>query len=211
MSAVVPRLLLAALLGAAVVACNGGASPSPTTDPAPADSPAATPSPAGSPDQPPATADPVPSEDLGEFSCDFPIVEPAGAETVTNILDVRIGRHDGYDRVVFEFSDGTPELTLDRATPPFHEDGSGFEVAVEGDAFLQLVMRGGTKQTETGESSYPGPTELDAGFPALIQLVEIGDFEAQSTWVLGLSEEACARVLLLEGPDRLVIDIEHGG
>lgn len=199
------RPALAALLAVAVAACNGGTTSSPETPP-----PASTPTPAESPlESPTETADPVPTDELGEFTCDFPIVESASAPSVTNILDVRIGRHEGFDRVVFEFSAGTPALTLDRASPPFHEDGSGFPVEVNGDAFLQLVMRGGTKQTETGESSYPGPTELDAGFPALVQLVEIGDFEAQATWVLGLTAEACRRVILLEEPDRLVIDIEH--
>jgi len=47
--------------------------------------------------------------------------------------------------------------------------------------------------------------------PTLVDLVEGGDFEAQSTWYLGLSGEACVRVLRLtdDGPPRLVIDVEH--
>ena len=58
---------------------------------------------------------------------------------------------------------------------------------VSGSSFLRLTMRGGTKQTEDGTSSYDGPTDFDPGFPALVDLVEGGDFEAQSTWYLGLS------------------------
>jgi len=156
-----------------------------------------------------ATAEPVPTEDLADFTCDRPIVEQATVPRTVNIVDVRIGSHDGYDRVVFEFTDGTPEIALERATPPFVQDGSGFPLDVEGESFLRLIMRGGTKQMEDGTSSYDGPRDFDPGFPALVDLVEGGDFEAQSTWYLGLASEACARVSLLEDEPRLVIDIEH--
>jgi hypothetical protein len=155
------------------------------------------------------TPEPIASDALGEFSCELPVVEQATQPAVTNIVDVRIGMHDGYDRVVFEFTAGTPELTLDRATPPFTQDGSGQPVEAEGQSFLVLVMRGGTKQTEDGTSSYDGPTDFDPRFSQLVDLIEGGDFEAQSTWYLGLREEACVRLSLLTGPDRIVIDVEH--
>lgn len=157
---------------------------------------------------PTATTEPVPSEDLGPFSCDLPVVEGATV-AVANIVDVRVGEHDGFDRVVFEFSQGTPELTLGRATPPFTRDASGLPLDVEGESFLSLTMRGGTKQTDAGTSSYDGPTEFDPGLSTLVDLVEGGDFERQSTWYVGLTSEACARVLLLDDPPRVVIDVEH--
>jgi hypothetical protein len=154
------------------------------------------------------TTEPVPSDDLEAFTCDLPIVED-GTAAVANIVDVRVGTHDGYDRVVFEFEQGTPELTLDRAEPPFTQDGSGLPIDVDGSSFLGLVMRGGTKQTDAGTSSYDGSTDIAPGFATLAHLIEGGDFERQSTWYLGLTGEACVRVLLLDGPPRLVIDIEH--
>jgi len=43
----------------------------------------------------------------------------------------------------------------------------------------------------------------------LVDLVEGGDFQRQSTWYLGLRSETCARLIVLPGPDRLVIDLEH--
>jgi hypothetical protein len=157
-----------------------------------------------------ATVEPVPSEDLEPVSCDLPIHVDATVGH-TNIADVRIGTHADYDRVVFEFTDGIPEASLDRAEPPFSQDGSGFPIEVDGESFLQLTMRGGTKQMEDGSSSYDGPTEFTPGFPTLVHLVEAGDFEAQSTWIFGLSSEACVRVLTLtdDGAPRLVIDVEH--
>ena len=54
-------------------------------------------------------------------------------------------------------------------------------------------------------------TAFETGYPALVHLIEGGDFEAQSTWYFGLAAESCVRVLTLtdDGTARLVIDIEQ--
>lgn len=212
-----PILLLTALL-LILAACDGPTAeatptPEPSQPPESAGPSAAPPSeaPSGAPaSQPPASGseEPIPSDALGEFTCDLPIIEDPSV-AIANIVDVRIGSHEGFDRVVFEFEQGTPELTLSRAEPPFAADGSGMPIDVEGSSFLALVMRGGTKQTDSGTSSYDGPTEFTDGGPGLVHLVEGGDFERQSTWYFGLDDEACVRVLTLDDPHRLVIDIEH--
>lgn len=205
-----PSVLVVALL--ALSACTG-------TDPSSADSqapPASTvtsvdASPGASspaPSQGVASLEPIPSEDLGPFSCDFPVVEDPTV-AIANIVDVRYATHADYDRLVFEFEQGTPELTLDRATPPFTHDASGEPIAVDGDSFLRLTMRGGTRQTDEGTSSFDGPTDFDPALPALVDLVQGGDFERQSTWYLGLSADTCARFMMLDGPPRLVIDVER--
>lgn len=156
--------------------------------------------------RPAGSVEAIPSDDLGAFTCDLPIVEDPTV-AIANIVDVRTGSHDGYDRVVVEFEQGTPELTLNRASPPFTQDASGAPIAVDGTSFLRLSMRGGTKQTDAGTSSYDGPTDLDPDLPDLVDLVEGGDFERQSTWYLGLSSEACVRVTLLDDPPRVAIDV----
>jgi len=208
-------LLLVALL--AMTACSPAADATPTAEastPSPEASQASgEPAPPSASEEasaaaPSASADAIPSDELGEFTCELPIVEDPSVP-VANIVDVRIGSHSGFDRVVFEFEQGTPELTLSRAEPPFTADGSGFPVEVDGASFLALVMRGGSKQTDEGTSSYDGPTEFTDDGPGLVHLVEGGDFERQSTWYLGLAAEDCVRVLILDDPHRLVIDIEH--
>jgi hypothetical protein len=211
-----PQRLAAIGLATLILAgCFGGPAASTPTPPPetasapPSMGPASTAASASPSEEP--TAEPVPSEDLGTFSCDLPVVEdvPAGRR---QIVDVRVGTHDDYDRVVFEFADGVPEFSLDRATPPFTQDASGLPIDVEGSSFLRLRMPGGTRQTEEGTTSYDGPTDFDPGFAMLVDLVEGGDFEAQSTWYLGLNDEACVRVMQLVGEGgspRLVIDVEH--
>jgi len=163
-----------------------------------------------------ATAEPAPTgapaseppRGSAGFTCDLPIVtEPTVA--IANVTDVRVAEHPGHDRVVLEFAQGIPEATLARDEPPFFEDGSGFEVEIGGSSFLALVMRGGTKQTDDGTSSYDGPTDFERDYPMLRHLAEGGDFERQSTWYIGLNGEACVNLFTLDDPPRLVIDLEH--
>ena len=123
------RLVAIALIGLVATACTSPAS-------SPTDSATASPGPTGTPvasgDGTPApTPEPVPSDELGPFTCDLPIhVDQTVARA--NITDVRTGTHDGYDRVVFEFADGLPEASLERAEPPFTHDASGEPIAVAG-------------------------------------------------------------------------------
>jgi hypothetical protein len=213
-----PALIVSILAALLVTACTSTeASPSaasstaastPATSSVPASQPESSAAPSGAVATPVESADAVPSADLAAFTCDLPIVE-SGSVPIANITDVRVGTHDGFDRFVIEFEQGTPELTLDRAEPPFTQDGSGLPVEVRGESFLALVLRGGTRQTDEGTSSFDGPTEWDADLPALVHAVQAGDFERQSTWYLGLEAQSCVRLLLLDGPPRLVIDLEH--
>jgi hypothetical protein len=205
-----------AIVGLAVIVVVGCSTPTATApasaSPSGAASDGASPSAAAaSPSSDASTAptpEPIPSDELGSFSCDLPLHVDASTGRAL-IGDIRIGTHDGFDRVVFEFGDGVPEVSVERAEPPFVQDASGLPIDVEGTSFLRLTMRGGTKQQEDGSSSYDGPTDFDVDQHTLVHLVEGGDFEAQSTWYLGLTEEECVRVFTLDDEPRLVIDIEH--
>jgi hypothetical protein len=157
-----------------------------------------------------ASAEPTtePTDGLGAFGCSFP-VKGVGTVARAQITGVRIGVHDGYDRVVFEFDAGIPEFSLDEATPPLLADPSGNELDVEGQAFWRLVMQGGTRISPDGDETYDGPRDFRRDLPILAELVEAGDFEAVSSWYIGLKHETCVRVLTLTSPSRLVIDIEQ--
>jgi hypothetical protein len=159
---------------------------------------------------PTGTAEPSdePTDDLGDFGCDFPVTA-VGSVDRAQVTDIRVGQHDGYDRVVFEFDAGIPQFTLDEATPPLLADGSGLPIEVDGNAFWQLVMQGGTMVSPDGEMTYDGETTFTPRFPLLQQLINGGDFEAVGTWYFGLESAACVRVITLSSPSRLVIDIEH--
>lgn len=149
-----------------------------------------------------------PTESLPPFACTPTVTLPATTNRA-QITDVRVGTHAGYDRIVFEFASGIPDVKIEGVLPPMYADPSGLPIDVAGSAFLQLTLHGGTKVTPSGGVSYAGPTNFEPGFDRLLQLVEGGDFEAVSTWYLGLDGGSCIRVLTLSAPSRLVIDIEH--
>jgi hypothetical protein len=136
----------------------------------------------------------------------------------TNLTDVRVGAHHGFDRIVFEFSapepnpggkGGIPSYEIRQAKPPFMQDGSGLPVDVYGDAFVHLVMQGSAGYDFDGNPTYAGPRILTPGFGTLAQAVQTGDFEATMSWVLGLSRTTCWQVQELRNPARLVIDFHH--
>lgn len=211
------RIGLAAILALALAltACAGSRFGAGTAAPSSSAS-AAEPSASAAASGAPASAEPTattassaaPSEDLGPFAWEFPI-EDRGEAVHTQLVDVRVGEQNGYDRVVFEFDNGIPEYVLSTADPPYVEDPSGLPMEVGGEAVLQLVMIGGTRLDADYEETYTGPLEFEPGFDTLVHLVEAGDFEAVSSWYIGISGDSCVRVLTLDGPDRLVIDIEH--
>jgi len=147
-----------------------------------------------------------PTDGLGPFGCE-PVHSP-GTGAFTNITGVRVATHPDYDRIVFEFSDGLPEFTIEPASPPFTQDASGLPLTVNGNAFWRIWMNGATKLSPTGGITYAGPTEFEVT-SQLVHLIEGGDFEAVSTWYAGTGATACVRVLTLSAPDRLVIDLEH--
>jgi hypothetical protein len=170
----------------------------------------------------PGTADPtmsVPSmppdkegpNDLAGFDCtDNLRFQRAGSDiaAAVNLADVRIGAHEGFDRIVFE-TNRASAYDIQRALPPFFQDGSGRELNVAGDSFFRITLTGTTKQLGDGSSSYTGPTSFTpAGMSSVTSLVEGGDFESVSTWYVGVHGlGACMRVTTLDGPSRLVIDI----
>jgi hypothetical protein len=151
---------------------------------------------------------PEPSGDLGEFTCTLPVSDP-GTVTRAQITALRVGTHEDYDRITFEFDSGIPEYRIEAATPPFFADPSGLPLEVAGSAFWKIVLIGGTKVTPDGVVTYGGPNDFTPGFDALVALKEGGDFEALSTWYAGLADTSCIRVMTLTGPKRLVIDIQH--
>lgn len=200
---------LVLIAGITLAGCSG-ASPSVAPSSSPLPSLSAEPSSAAS--EPasvaPSAAASEPTENLPAFAC-VPSVPVASTTDRAQITDVRVGTHEGYDRVVFEFASGIPDAVIQGVLPPLYADPSDIEMDVAGSAFLRVTMHGASKVSPEGGVTYSGSTNFAPGFDRLVQLIEGGDFEAVSTWYLGLDGAGCYRVLTLASPSRLVIDIEH--
>ncbi len=198
-----PLAGLALAVATALAACNagGGTTPSSTPSPVPSLAPTALPSVPTDP-----TADPSPS--LEPFVCTLPLHAAATTDRA-QITRVAVGTHPGYDRIVFEFATGLPEYTIELATPPFTADPSGLPLSVRGERFLHVVLHNGTRVLPDGTESYAGAVSFSPSYPILRDLQSAGDFEAMASWYVGLAADTCVRVLTLEGPSRLVIDLQQ--
>jgi hypothetical protein len=140
--------------------------------------------------------------------------EPAAAETAL-LERVAVGRHEGFDRVVFQFKNHVPGYRIGYADPPFKEDGSGNVVQVEGKAFVVVRMEpasGFDLTKNEGELVYKGPRRIEgsaAGTSVVQEVVRAGDFEAVLNWVIGLSDRVDFRVRTASSPARLIIDFRN--
>ena len=129
------------------------------------------------------------------------------------LTDVRVGTHDGYDRVVFEFvSRGSPArdaatFEIAKATAPYVEDPSGRPIMIAGTTVLGITFRGATTQTLDSRSSYNGSRAFAPRFPILTELKSRGDFEAVNSWLAGTSGASCLKAQVLTNPTRLVVDL----
>jgi len=148
---------------------------------------------------------------MGEASTD-PVTVPATNEETALLTDVRAARHEGYDRVVFEFGNVLPGYDVRYVAKPVHADGSGLVVPVAGTHVVQVRMENALDADLTQESApltYTGPQRLSPGTPEVAELVRTGGFEAVLTWVAGLNDRVDFRVLTLQGPPRLVVDFRN--
>jgi hypothetical protein len=121
---------------------------------------------------------------------------------------VRAVAHEGYDRVVFEFSNTVPGYDARYADGPVQADGSGADVAVTGGAVLIVRMNNALDADLSkpgAPETYTGPRRFSPGTPHVSELVRVGGFEGVLTWALGIAGRVPFRVTTLEGPPRLVI------
>lgn len=121
---------------------------------------------------------------------------------------VRVGKHTGYDRVVFDFADkGTPTYLVRYVDSPV-ADGSGDPVTVAGDASLEvLVTNVSIPPDGTKPPADPTPAELAGTVVAEANAI-FGGFEGYGQSFVGVRDEKRPfRVALQTSPTRLVIDI----
>jgi hypothetical protein len=162
----------------------------PSPEPEPSDSPGSPSSPA--PDGPefPTSTDPQTAEPTGDWDL--------------QLQDVRTGEHDGFDRVVLEFSGtagpGWGVAWSEKAVA----EGSGEVVPLDGDRVL-TISASGTAMPEPGSFEVPqrlGPS----GDVAEVQVN--GWFEGYTQVFAGFQgEERPFRVFALADPPRVVVDV----
>jgi hypothetical protein len=120
------------------------------------------------------------------------------AENTPDFVAVEVGSEGGVDRVTFRFRkrEGAPDV------PPFHivrfvdeplTDPEGSPADIEGGAFVQIIFQafGVDLSGEEPVEIYTGPKEFSPGFSTVLEVEELGDFEATISWAIGLSARTC--------------------
>lgn len=198
----VPALLAATAL--LLAACGGSGdgnvtSAAPTGDGAPDTSTVtatATPSPASVTERPLGQPDTAPK------------VEERWSENPVLVSGIRVGRHEGFDRVVFDLTEGDdPGWRTDYVDQPLQQ-ASGLPVEVAGETYLHVMI---TNTTYPFELGIEDPLE-PGNFPGAGSVQEIAYtsvFEGYTEAYIGLDEELPYSVTVLQDPKRLVIDFQH--
>ncbi len=122
------------------------------------------------------------------------------------LVDVRVGEHERFDRIVLEFSGaGAPGWTT-RYVDHGVQEGSGDVVDLDGDAVLEVFASG---TTWPAPDYYGGPGRIrTSGHDGQVDEVYVGGtFEGYTQVLAGTRGRVPVRVLTLTGPPRLVVDV----
>jgi hypothetical protein len=138
--------------------------------------------------------------------------EEAGSAGTLAVTDVRIGQHDGFDRVVFDLDgDGEPGWFVEYVDEAV-EQGRGQSIEVEGDGTLQVAIRNVTLPPELPDDIEVWDDERvaapDGG--TVLEVVDDSIFEGQHVVFVGTTGENGFLIERFEDPQRVVLDIFHG-
>ncbi|GAB3704899.1 AMIN-like domain-containing (lipo)protein [Corynebacterium nasicanis] len=132
--------------------------------------------------------------------------EPVWVEPAPLLTGVRVGEHDTFDRVVYDFvGNGEPGWYTEYLDQPYQQ-GSGHDVEVAGEAFLKIDLTGTTYPFEhEAEGLAVGP---HPGGGVVQQVVNTGTFEGHTLTYIGLDKQRPYSVTVLQDPLRVVVDIQ---
>jgi hypothetical protein len=146
--------------------------------------------------------------DLGPPTQTAPVTAGPTGPGPALLTGVRVGRHDSYDRTVFDFTGGTPGYRVEYA--PLYTEGKGDLVRLEGAQTLAIHFHPAyAHDPETYAPTADLRQVLTPRFPTLRQVKFGGDFEGYVSAGLGLADRVGFRVFTLANPYRVVVDVAH--
>ncbi len=142
------------------------------------------------------------------------LAKTGGTASEAALDNVRTGRHDCFDRVVFDFSGSANGYEVEYV-PEVRSDGEGRLLSVAGRAILRVRL-GANVFDQLGHLHYDrvsGDHVADVGgYRTLRDVVYGGCFEGRTTFGVGVRARLPFRVFSLAGPgssSRIVLDIAH--
>jgi hypothetical protein len=142
------------------------------------------------------------------------LVIPADAATLAadsppTLVDVRAAHYPGYDRLVFEFAGGRPDVAKVRWAKDLRLDPSDKVAHVQGSAFLKVKFRWATAhELEPPTDPTFGPARRAYDLPNIAHVVLLGDYEGVVTFGVGLMKRTrIIKTIQLSQPYRFVIHV----
>jgi hypothetical protein len=124
------------------------------------------------------------------------------------IVNLRVGEHTHFDRVVVDVRGSVPGYTLGYVHR-LRYDGSGERVPLHGRRFLALSLTPASAHRADGTSVYRGPQLQQYSMPVLRGVAFTGDFEGVVSFGIALRRHVGYHVTILHSPNRIVIDLHH--
>jgi hypothetical protein len=167
------------------------ATPRPSPSPSPSPSAVPTPTP---PATPPAPV-PAPVSNLPGYVC----AEASGGGTMPSAMTTaRVGAQAGFDRFVIQFNGPVPQYALRlQASPTFGT------TTLRGSAGLDVVLH-----NASGAGTYGASQDFLPAFTELREARLLSDSQGTVEWALGLAHASCFHAFVLDGPARLVVDVQ---
>ncbi|TDC83884.1 hypothetical protein E1193_07330 [Micromonospora sp. KC606] len=139
----------------------------------------------------------------------------AGSLSTAPLVDVRTGRHDCFDRVVFEFAGPVSGYTVTYGETWTEGEGLPLSPYTAGDELLRVSLRApsyddghvATVPYRVGEH-----TANVLRYRTLRDVVFGGSFEGYTTFAVGVRARLPFRAFVLAGPgphSRIVLDVAH--
>ena len=157
------------------------------------------------------TTNPAPQNDspVGDTAPKAENAEGSGSAQLV-VSDIRVGEHEGKDRVVFEFSGtGEPGYSVQYVDDPAQQ-GSGRPLGVSGDSFLEVLMTGQALPTQIDATEVPVGTLDTDEVSGIADVAFGGQFEGRAQSVIGVEgTDRDFTVFTLTNPTRLVVDISR--
>jgi hypothetical protein len=136
-------------------------------------------------------------------------VAPSAAPSTPVLVAVRAAHVGAVDRVVFEFRGGLPADRQVGYVDKLFADGSGRRVHVAGQALLRVRFERAQAHTDAGAPT-AAPRREAYALPNVLTAVRSGDFEAVTTYGIGLARRTPFTVSTLQSPPRVVVEVNAG-
>jgi hypothetical protein len=126
------------------------------------------------------------------------------------VRGLRLAQNQGFDRLVIDFGQGAtiPGWKVEYVDRPVHQCGSGEPTPIAGDGWLAIRITPAQAHDDAGNATVR-QREIPLNMAVLREMEIVCDFEGEVEVVLGVATPNPYKVLELENPSRLVIDVQH--